>query len=100
RNAPQRRLLLRKSPDVRARLSVRDGRGDELREARETRFGIPGERLGLLRVEEQDAPQPPLDHDRAGHRGADPELVANERGDAPGNAVVVVYPDGSAGPRD
>ena len=80
-----------------AALGVRDRRGDELGEARETRFGVPGERLaGLLRVEEQNAPQPPLDDDRAGDRGADPELVPDERGDAPGNAVIVVYPDGPA----
>ena len=40
-----------------AGLGVRDGRGDELREARETRFGVPGERLvALLRVDEQSAP--------------------------------------------
>src|ERR1039457_1397377 len=78
-------------------LRVRDRRGDELREARETRFGVPRERLvGLLRVDEQNAPQPPLDNDRAADRGADPELFSNERGDVPENAVVVVYPDGSA----
>ena len=61
----------------------------------------PGKRLvDLLRVDEQSAPQAALDDDRAADRGADPELVSNERGDAPGNAVVVVYPDGSARPRD
>jgi hypothetical protein len=56
--------------------------------------------VGLPRVGEQSAPQPPLDDDRAADRGADPELFSNERGDAPGNALVVVYPDGSARPRD
>jgi hypothetical protein len=45
-------------------------------------------------MEEQNAPQSPLDDDRAGDRGTDPELVSDERGDVPGNAVVIGYSDG------
>src|SRR6202008_1294329 len=81
-----------------AALSVRDRRRHQLCEGRETRFGVRGERLAdPLCVEEQNAPQPPLNDDRAGDGGADPELVPDERGDAPGNPVIVIYPDRSAG---
>jgi len=63
-------------------LSVRDCRGDKLREPGETRFSVRGERLAVqLRMEVQNAPQPSLDEDRAGDRGADSQLVPYERGD-------------------
>ena len=82
-------------------LHVRDRRGHELGEAGETRLGVPGERRApRLRMEKHNAPQPPLDQDRAGDRGANPELVPDERRDEPGNALIVVYPDRGPGPED
>jgi hypothetical protein len=59
------------------------------------RLGVHGERLGLFGVDCQGAPQAPLDDDRAGDRGSDPELPDGS-GDRPGNAVPVIDPGGSA----
>ena len=67
RDPSQRRLLLGQPGELGAALRVHDRGGDELGEIGETRSGVRGERLvGLLRVDEQCPPQPPLSDDRAG----------------------------------
>jgi hypothetical protein len=82
---PRRRRL-------RPRFGVRDRSGDQFGEVLQARLGVRRERFGLLRVDRKGAPQAPLDNDRAADGGTDPELVPDEGGDRPGDAVPVVDP--------
>ena len=68
RDAPQRRLLVRQPPDLRACLGVRDRCRDELREACDPRIRIRRERLVLDRRRDHHSPQAFVDDDRGAHR--------------------------------
>src|SRR3954469_2871031 len=78
RHSPQRRLLVGKASNLGPRLTVGDGRGDELCELPKARLGVRLEGRIALGVDAKDAPQPTLYQDRAAYRGAHCQLVAQE----------------------